>query len=509
VRDLFSTGSIPLGLGLSLRRMRLERELACDALVCERPQTRNLGPTGETILKLLGANHLQRTPLSPVVGILEEKRSAASASSKSHEFKSRKIGFISPWPLGVLMVLAIIGLSNAQTEKRDPLIKSQPESPTHRPLQKIRNPQHKRPRELMRSAGNLRNNKRLSKTCRKQVDDLRVQLRISDTADSSSDSETLRNLERDYSQARTRVTHFQKIYDALKAKSRAELRKVIPTAAPDAAMDRYLADLAKVEQQYAGNITDLGPQHPEIQKLKEMKKTINEQIEDRIDGVLAGIELQVGQAQAVVDELEKRLAASRAQADARKSKEYEEYFRIKRSLENEQRKKDELYLRMLQEKIDSKVAPEKADQPQASTENSVNASIAVNDARLLMEMGKLDEAEAKLKQVVQDDPQHRAALYYLKLIKERRFSAESRRREFDDTTIATGGPAAPEAWSLFPPGRKSKTNPYAPPTYTSAGRNKLVQKLEKIVLPEWRVQEGTALSEILKNLQRDTKKERS
>jgi hypothetical protein len=36
-----------------------------------------------------------------------------------------------------------------------------------------------------------------------------------------------------------------------------------------------------------------------------------------------------------------------------------------------------------------------------------------------MEMGKLDEAEAKLKQATREDPEHRAAFYYLTLITER------------------------------------------------------------------------------------------
>src|SRR5262249_16968599 len=59
----------------------------------------------------------------------------------------------------------------------------------------------------------------------------------------------------------------------------------------------------------------------------------------------------------------------------------------------------------------------------------VNTSIMVQDARVLMEMGKLDEAEAKLRQAVKEDPEHHAAFYYLKIIKEKRFSQEARKRE--------------------------------------------------------------------------------
>jgi beta-lactamase regulating signal transducer with metallopeptidase domain len=485
-----------------LRRMRLERELACDALVLKMTAETESRSYGETILKLL-ERITTRNRLSPVIGVLEEKRSAASRLKQIAEFSSRRPGS-SLLGGGLLAILVLIGLSNAETEKpkspppadaRQKRVSEVPAAPAV-PAPGIKGVDAGQEYEKQNT---------VVENLQKRVDDLRVQLRLADGADYSSESETLRNLERDHLQARARFAHFHSLSEELKAKTRAEVRKIIPTAAPDAAMDRYLADLAKVEQQYAGNITDLGPQHPEIKKLQEMKKTINQQIEDRVDGVLAGIELQVEQSQAVLNELQKLLTAAHAQADARKSKEYEEYFRIKKSLETEQRKKDELYLRILPEKIDSKLPPEKADPPAARTGQPVDASIAIADARVLMEMGKLDEAEAKLKKVVKDDPQHGAASYYLKLIKERRYNAEMRRRDVENTVIATGGPAAPDDSRLFPAERKSRINPSRPPADTTAGRNKLLQKLEKIVLPEWRVPEGTALSEILKKLQHDVR----
>ncbi|MDB6039727.1 MAG: von Willebrand factor, partial [Verrucomicrobiales bacterium] len=53
----------------------------------------------------------------------------------------------------------------------------------------------------------------------------------------------------------------------------------------------------------------------------------------------------------------------------------------------------------------------------------------VQDARLLMETGKLDEAEAKLKQAAKKDPENQGAFYYLKLLTERRYQQEARKRE--------------------------------------------------------------------------------
>src|SRR4029079_6488654 len=106
-----------------------------------------------------------------------------------------------------------------------------------------------------------------------RVDQLRVKYKFSDNPPDAS--ETVRNLEKRLSEANNRYTHFQKRYDVFSTKSRDELRRAIPTAAPDQAMDRYLADLAKVEQHYASNIGDLGPQHPEIVKLEALRKKID------------------------------------------------------------------------------------------------------------------------------------------------------------------------------------------------------------------------------------------
>src|SRR5207249_4174757 len=71
-------------------------------------------------------------------------------------------------------------------------------------------------------------------------------------------------------------------------------------------------------------------------------------------------------------------------------------------------------------------------------------SALVQDGRLLLEMGKLDEAEAKLKEAFRRAPENKAAPYYLKLISEVRSNQEARLRE----VIAKERPAeVEEAWN--------------------------------------------------------------
>ncbi|HTG44502.1 MAG TPA: polysaccharide biosynthesis tyrosine autokinase, partial [Verrucomicrobiae bacterium] len=191
-----------------------------------------------------------------------------------------------------------------------------------------------------------------------QVDKLRMDHKISDIGDSyyqtTVEPETVRNIERDRLQQEERFTHWSKLLEELQKKPRAELRKAIPTAAADPAMDRYLGDLAKAEQQYAANITDLGEEHPEIQKLVKLMTTINRQIEDRVDGIIAGIEVQVAQSRALATDLKRQLEAAKSD-DATKREEYAPYFVAKRNLENKQRILDTIFMRVLAEKVDQNI----------------------------------------------------------------------------------------------------------------------------------------------------------
>ncbi|MCX6930366.1 MAG: hypothetical protein NT154_45235, partial [Verrucomicrobia bacterium] len=52
----------------------------------------------------------------------------------------------------------------------------------------------------------------------------------------------------------------------------------------------------------------------------------------------------------------------------------------------------------------------------AAMEDRIKASTLVHDGKLLYEMGKLDEADVKLKLALKQDPHNEAALYYLNLV---------------------------------------------------------------------------------------------
>ncbi len=117
-------------------------------------------------------------------------------------------------------------------------------------------------------------------------------------------------------------------------------------------------------------------------------------------------------------------------------------------------------------------------------EERMQTSTMVQDARLLVEMGRLDEAEAKLKDAIKRDPENKPAAYYLSLVKEIRFSQEARKREI---VTKEGLVKIEQAWNTdIKRDRLPDANPYARTNliYTGKGRQAIQHKLDTIVIDE-------------------------
>jgi len=145
------------------------------------------------------------------------------------------------------------------------------------------------------------------------------------------------------------------------------------------------------------------------------------------------------------------------------------------------------------------------DQVPAIVEEKINANTLVHDAKLLYEMNKLDEAEAKLKLALKQDPHNEAALYYYNLVSEAKFSIASKTHE---VTMRQDVRAVEQAWAnptkreLLP-----VPNPYATTNlvYTGPGRQAIITKLDRIRLDSV-MYDGLPLGEVIANLSDECKK---
>ena len=187
------------------------------------------------------------------------------------------------------------------------------------------------------------------------VDELRTQEGISDAAGDESYSiiepEIVRRYESGLIDARGIHTTQSTLLEGLKAQSDEELRASILTAHPDAQLDVLIRELHTGQQTLANLSVDLGDEHPRIKGLKVVVATLEGQIDDRIRGILAGLELRVNSTKAQVEQLQRDVAdAKKRESDMREKG--REYFDAKRKLSNTTRIRDTILLRVMQEEVD-------------------------------------------------------------------------------------------------------------------------------------------------------------
>jgi len=187
------------------------------------------------------------------------------------------------------------------------------------------------------------------------VDELRTQEGISDAAGDESYSiiepEIVRRYESGLIDARGIHTTQSTLLEGLRAQSDEELRASILTAHPDAQLDVLIRELHTGQQTLANLSVDLGDEHPRIKGLKVVVATLEGQIDDRIRGILAGLELRVNSTKAQVEQLQSDVAdAKKRESDMREKG--REYFDSKRELSNTTRIRDTILLRVMQEEVD-------------------------------------------------------------------------------------------------------------------------------------------------------------
>ena len=193
------------------------------------------------------------------------------------------------------------------------------------------------------------------------VDRFRTELGISDAAGEESYSiiepEIVRRYEVELITAKGVLTTQSSLLDGLKGQSPEELRASILTAHPDAQLDALTREFHTGQITLANQSIDLGDEHPRIKGLKKVVATLEGQINDRIKGILAGLELRVQSSKAQVEQLQRDVEdAKKRESDMREQG--REYFNAKRELANTTRIRDTILLRVMQEEGDLELPKE-------------------------------------------------------------------------------------------------------------------------------------------------------
>ena len=219
------------------------------------------------------------------------------------------------------------------------------------------------------------------------VDKLRVDLGVSDAAGEESYSiiepEIVRRYESELIDARGIHTAMSTLLEGLEKQSTEELQASISTAYPDSQLDVLIRELYTGEQTLANHSIDLGDQHPRIKGLQKVVAKLEQQIDNRIQGVLAGLRLKTRSALAQVEQLQRDVAdAKKRESDMREKG--REYFDAKRKLSNTTRIRDTILFRVMQEEVDLALPKEStveitdnADRPLKAIRPNIPLNIAL------------------------------------------------------------------------------------------------------------------------------------
>ncbi len=196
------------------------------------------------------------------------------------------------------------------------------------------------------------------------ADELRRKFQVTDvTAEggmggSMLETETMRQLEGQRIVAEANYNSIAKLVEQLKDvranKGEGKLREAVLNASPDSDLAKLLQDLWSSQATFAKISKLYGPEHPEVKSLGAMIADLDKKVNDKIDGLMSGLDIRVAAAQAQVETL--RLEVTKAKTnDVYRTEVARPYFVAKRDLESQQKIRDAILLRVLQETVDSEI----------------------------------------------------------------------------------------------------------------------------------------------------------
>lgn len=138
--------------------------------------------------------------------------------------------------------------------------------------------------------------------------------------------------------------------------------------------------------------------------------------------------------------------------------------------------------------------------------NRMDANTLVQDAAVMIEAGKLDEADAKIQQALKLDAHNKAAMFYMDLIKEQRYRQGAQRRDQDNRKKIL---QVEDTWETPHKGQAlPQPNPYNRSTAvnTGKGRQAIVKKLASIRFDTLPFSDSVPLSEVVRVLSEEARK---
>lgn len=198
-------------------------------------------------------------------------------------------------------------------------------------------------------------------TAQAEVDDLKVKLGVPDISladsgvfTSTTGPQIIANLNAAKTEAEITLAQHSALYESQSALEKEDFRKAALSAMPgnrrlSALIERYDEIIRGLN---SGGGAALGPEHPSMSSLEKEKKTLEEQIQEELDGVMIALKQSVDRYKLVVASLESQIEEAKKK-EAENTEKFRPYFTAKRKLEGLQRFLEAIRNRRLQETVDS------------------------------------------------------------------------------------------------------------------------------------------------------------
>ncbi|MEO6182632.1 MAG: polysaccharide biosynthesis tyrosine autokinase, partial [Verrucomicrobiota bacterium] len=167
--------------------------------------------------------------------------------------------------------------------------------------------------------------------------------------------DTIRTLEQNRLVASKQYTEDQTLLDGITKFTREELRTSLSTMYPfDPQLSTFSEKLASGQQQLTALLKELTPEHLEVKKAKALVELVQSQLDEKIDGILRGLKSNAERAKARFMEIDSQVTAKKEEVKSGADKK-RAYVDAKRELENLQRVKEAINLRIASEMIDTEL----------------------------------------------------------------------------------------------------------------------------------------------------------
>jgi capsular exopolysaccharide synthesis family protein len=181
--------------------------------------------------------------------------------------------------------------------------------------------------------------------------------------------DTLRTLEQLRITATSEYLKEASLLQSISGYSREELRNSLATVYFDSQLITLAEKLATGQQQLTALLKEYTPEHAEVKKAQAIVDLVQTQLDDKIDGILLGLKSRTDSKKKEMDEMTAKVEVARTTRNAQAA-EYGPYFDAKRELENLQRVKDALILKIRAEAIETA-------QPTTSAVETTDAAVVM------------------------------------------------------------------------------------------------------------------------------------